>query len=157
MPVPKGNKCTDQPLSRKLTGKQTLFADYYTDSSNKKTYNNAYQSALAAGYTVNYAKVHSCHLLEDVRIKRLIGAKTAERQARMEYNQQVATDLLLHQYTKADKLNRIGDAVAAIRELDVVSGLNKTRFIDETDQQKELSESEQAEARRLANIRLKEA
>lgn len=50
----------------KINEKQKLFAQNYVQSL------NAYQSAIKAGYSENYAKVFSCKLLEDIRIKEYI-------------------------------------------------------------------------------------
>lgn len=57
---------------RKLTPKQQLFADEYIKSG------NAYQSAIRAGYSDNYARSNVSKLLENVGIKSYIDAKLAE-------------------------------------------------------------------------------
>ena len=53
-------------LSIKLTPKQKKFADEYIISG------NAYQSAINAGYSDNYAKAQSSKMLENVGIKSYI-------------------------------------------------------------------------------------
>ncbi len=50
-------------MTRKLTPKQQKFADEYIKSG------NAYQAAIEAGYSRNYAKAQSSKLLENVGIK----------------------------------------------------------------------------------------
>ncbi|BEI64681.1 terminase small subunit [Lactiplantibacillus plantarum] len=53
-------------MTRKLTPKQQRFADEYIKSG------NAYQAAIEAGYSRNYAKAQSSKLLENVGIKSYI-------------------------------------------------------------------------------------
>ena len=57
---------------RKLTPKQQLFADEYIKSG------NAYQSAIRAGYSEQYARSHIDKLSENVGVKSYIDAKLAE-------------------------------------------------------------------------------
>ncbi|MDO4605229.1 MAG: terminase small subunit, partial [Helcococcus sp.] len=56
----------------KLTIKQKKFADEYIISG------NAYQSAIKAGYSENYAKGNVIKLLENVRVKKYINARLKE-------------------------------------------------------------------------------
>ncbi|WP_257593927.1 terminase small subunit [Lactiplantibacillus plantarum] len=59
-------------MKRKLTPKQQRFADEYIKSG------NAYQAAIEAGYSHNYAKAQSSKLLENVGIKSYIDERMAE-------------------------------------------------------------------------------
>lgn len=59
-------------MKRKLTPKQRKFADEYIKSG------NAYQAAIEAGYSRNYAKAQSSKLLENVGIKSYIDEQMAE-------------------------------------------------------------------------------
>ncbi|UTV82907.1 terminase small subunit [Lactiplantibacillus plantarum] len=59
-------------MTRKLTPKQRKFADEYIKSG------NAYQAAIEAGYSHNYAKAQSSKLLENVGIKSYIDERMAE-------------------------------------------------------------------------------
>lgn len=59
-------------MKRKLTSKQQSFADEYIKSG------NAYQAAIKAGYSRNYAKAQSSKLLENVGIKSYIDERMAE-------------------------------------------------------------------------------
>ena len=59
-------------MTRKLTPKQRKFADEYIKSG------NAYQAAIEAGYSRNYAKAQSSKLLENVGIKSYIAERMAE-------------------------------------------------------------------------------
>lgn len=56
----------------KLTRKQQLFADEYIRTG------NAYQSAVSAGYSHNYAKGNVVKLLENVSVKSYIDARLEE-------------------------------------------------------------------------------
>lgn len=57
-------------MKRKLTPKQRKFANEFIKT------NNAYQSAIKAGYSKNYASVGTKKLLENVRIQQYIHKKT---------------------------------------------------------------------------------
>lgn len=57
-------------MTRKLTAKQRKFANEFIKT------NNAYQSAINAGYSKNYASVGTKKLLENVRIQNYIQQKT---------------------------------------------------------------------------------
>ena len=59
-------------MTRKLTAKQRKFANEFIKTS------NAYQSAINAGYSKNYASVGTKKLLENVRIKNYIQQKTGD-------------------------------------------------------------------------------
>ncbi|MCW6101413.1 terminase small subunit [Lactiplantibacillus plantarum] len=59
-------------MKRKLTPKQQKFADEYIKSG------NAYQAAIEAGYSRNYAKAQSSKLLENVGIKSYIDERMAK-------------------------------------------------------------------------------
>lgn len=59
-------------MTRQLTPKQQKFADEYIKSG------NAYQAAIEAGYSCNYAKAQSSKLLENVGIKSYIDERMAK-------------------------------------------------------------------------------
>ncbi|MDV2566198.1 terminase small subunit [Levilactobacillus brevis] len=59
-------------MKRKLTPKQRKFANEFIKT------NNAYQSAIKAGYSKNYASVGTKKLLENVRIQNYIQQKTGD-------------------------------------------------------------------------------
>lgn len=63
-------------MTRKLTPKQRKFANEFIKT------NNAYQSALKAGYSKNYASVGTKKLLENVRIQNYIQQKTGDVEKR---------------------------------------------------------------------------
>ena len=56
----------------KLNDRQRAFADYYIESL------NAFESAIKAGYSENYAKSRSYELLENVGIKAYIDERMKE-------------------------------------------------------------------------------
>lgn len=59
-------------MTRKLTAKQRKFANEFIKT------NNAYKSAIKAGYSKNYASVGTKKLLENVRIQNYIQQKTGD-------------------------------------------------------------------------------
>lgn len=63
-------------MTRKLTPKQRKFANEFIKT------NNAYQSAIKAGYSKNYASVGTKKLLENVRIQNYIQQKTGDVEKR---------------------------------------------------------------------------
>ena len=63
-------------MTRKLTAKQRKFANEFIKT------NNAYQSAINAGYSKNYASVGTKKLLENVRIQNYIQQKTGNVEKR---------------------------------------------------------------------------
>ena len=72
----------------KLTLKQQRFADEYIISG------NAYQSAITAGYSENYAKGNVVKLLENVSVKSYIDEKLAELQSQKVADQQEVMEYL---------------------------------------------------------------
>lgn len=71
-----------------MTIKQQRFADEYIISG------NAYQSAIAAGYSENYAKGNVVKLLENVSVKSYIDEKLAELQSQKVADQQEVLEYL---------------------------------------------------------------
>ena len=63
-------------MKRKLTPKQRKFANEFIKT------NNAYKSAIKAGYSKNYASVGTKKLLENVRIQNYIKQKTGDVEKR---------------------------------------------------------------------------
>ena len=148
-------------MKRPLTAKQTAFIDSYTDASGE-TYNNATQSAIKAGYSSKWANRQAHLLLDNSRLKTAISAKIAKRQAKIEYNYEKAIaelDKIIANLTEQANTGHIqanSALIQVLREKNDITGLHKQRFIDETEQKRELDESEQTEARRLAAIRLRD-
>ncbi len=66
--------------TQKLTAKQSSFVDYYCDPGSE-TYNNAYQSAIKAGYAHTTATLACKHILGNVRVQAAVIEKRAEVQA----------------------------------------------------------------------------
>ena len=55
--------------------KENLFISKYTDKTNKKTYGNATQAAIAAGYEEGQARTQGYRLLKKEKIKKVIDLK----------------------------------------------------------------------------------
>ena len=100
-------------------------------------------------------------VLAKSHIKATILQENAKRQAKDDYNYAQACALIQEQLDNLDKLAQSGNIAAInakaglLRELNDISGLHKRIFIDQTDQQRELTETEKAEAQRIAQIRLR--
>ena len=108
--------------TNELTAKQKAFADNYIKTT------NAYQSAVDAGYSVNYAKVGSCKMLENVRIKLYIGdrmekvskTRIADANEVLEYLTSV-----MRGNVKEEELKVLGDKVERFDKEAKVSDRNK--------------------------------
>ena len=72
----------------KLTIKQQKFADEYVISG------NAYQSAIKAGYSHNYARAQASKLLENVGVKSYIDKQLAKLQSEKVADQQEVMEFL---------------------------------------------------------------
>ena len=101
-------------LSIKLTLKQKRFADEYIISG------NAYQSAIKAGYSENYAKGNAIKLLENVSIKTYIQERLKElddkKIAKQEEVLQYLTSVLRGESTSAIVVvEGLGDGVSEAR------------------------------------------
>lgn len=73
---------------RKLTVKQQAFADYYIELG------NAYQAAIKAGYSENYAKGNVVKLLENVSVKAYIENRMEEIKTERVADQQEILEFL---------------------------------------------------------------
>lgn len=73
---------------RKLTIKQQAFADYYIELG------NAYQAAIKAGYSENYAKGNVVKLLENVSVKAYIENRMEEIKTERVADQQEILEFL---------------------------------------------------------------
>lgn len=105
------------PLNvRKLTPKQQAFADYYIE------FGNAYQAAIEAGYSKNYAKGNVVKLLENVSVKTYIenrmeelkSERVADQQEILEY----LTSILRGEQTE-ETLRGVGEGAQTIDDIDV--------------------------------------
>lgn len=100
----------------KLTLKQKKFADEYIISG------NAYQSAVSAGYSNNYAKAQSSKLLENVGIKSYIDEKMKELEDKAVASQQEVLEYLTRVMRGEEKesvLVNSGDFKQEVREIAV--------------------------------------
>lgn len=76
------------PINKQLTLKQQSFVDYLTDTTNKQTYNNALESARAAGYkgNDNTLTVIGSQNLTKLNVKLAVTKVKAEIRAESDYN-----------------------------------------------------------------------
>ncbi|WP_424236344.1 terminase small subunit [Bhargavaea ginsengi] len=75
-------------MSVKLNPKQQAFADYYIE------HGNAYQAAVRAGYSKNYAKGNVSKLLENERVKTYIQERLEEIKSERVADQQEVMEFL---------------------------------------------------------------
>ncbi len=120
------------------------------------------QTLVLAKYSKSYARSGKCALLyARPEVIAAIQAIDTKKQEKINYDCEQALVLLLADYIRlepaADKGNiqAIQARTAISRELNDVVGLHKQRFVDETEQARELTQQEQEEAQRLAGIRLR--
>lgn len=142
-------------MAKTLTGKESALIHHYCTDANQ----NGCKAFKMAGYSTKGKKwrINAQKVLSKDYIKRAIAAKLAEIRAKSEN----ATEFIRQEHLRLAQLcEDKGDFVNATRNLE---GYGRTHAAytdvtkDVSDQQKELTASEKAEARRLADIRLKEA
>ncbi len=140
----------------KLTEKQIAFAQaMYTIGLD--TFGNGTASARAAGYkgsNCTLGRVASDNTRKDniIKLKEQIQAETS---AKLEHNREIAISILSEALAIARAKKDSAGIVQACRELDAISWLHGSTLRTEDAEIEELSESKRAEARRLANIRLR--
>lgn len=123
---------------RELTAKQLDFVRYYADSGSQ-SYNNAYQSAIKAGYTTNTAKAKSGLWLEEVRIKQAIFDYKAPIAEKLDHNRDIAIKLLTSDLNRLNAKADAGDVQAIqartriIAELNSISNLHSSTVHNEGD------------------------
>ena len=145
-------------MKRPLTAKQRAFVDEYCSNGGNasQAYKKAYPNC-KSGWNAHGAKN-----VAKGSIKQAISVKTAKRQEKVEYNYEKAISELnkiidnLTKQARSGNISANSALIQVLREKNDITGLHKQRFIDETEQKRELTETEQAEARRLANIRLRQ-
>lgn len=145
-------------MPKGLTAKQQAFAEFYTDFSNKTTFNNGLESARAANYKGNKRTLTSiaAENLTKLDIIKAIGAIRAERRAKSEYDRQKCEQELHAAYELAELQKNPVAMVAAARGKAKLYGLETDKLVTDNTRQRELSEKEQVEARRIASIRLQD-
>lgn len=108
-------------MKRKLTPKQQKFADEYIKSG------NAYQAAIEAGYSRNYAKAQSSKLLENVGIKSYIDEQMAEIASKRIMDATEAVELLTSIARGEEKETKVVATQFSVSEVDVPADL-KTKI-----------------------------
>lgn len=139
-------------MAKRLTDERIdiIAENYVTNGCNKS------KALQAAGYSKSYSEHNGRYLFNKDKVTKAIAAKRAEIQA--ESKDKLA--LIRQEHLRLSILaEQKGDLVNATRNLE---GYGKTYGAymdvvkDATEQQKELNEAEQAEARRLVDLRLKD-
>ena len=137
------------PKTKKLTGKQKRFAQEYMIDQ------NATQAAIRAGYSMKSARISGSDNMSNYEVKRLI----ARKQEGLAEKVEMTLEKMHKQYDEdrefARSVKAAGAAVTASISTARLYGMDKDAGARDTEQQRELTESEQAEARRIASIRLR--
>lgn len=133
---------------RKPSLQQDDFVKYYCHEA----YGNATKAAIMAGYKVETARNQGCRLLTKDYIKQAIKAELGKIAEKQEFDKIESEQLL------RDLLQRCRDSkdrsveIATIRELNTINALRTENIVTTTDQQRELSEREAEDAKKVANI-----
>ena len=112
-----------------LTGKQKAFIRCY-GSPGSKTYQNAYQSALKAGYSKVTAYQAKSNILENPKVKAALAKKADDWAKKCEYNYDQACQQLDEIIENVEARAQAGDTqanrvyLAAIAEKNAISGLH---------------------------------
>ena len=151
----------DNNTTRPLTMKQKAFCDHYIANNGNGT-----QAAREAGYKGNDVTLGavSTENLRKPLIKAYIDAnmqpireKIVEKYV---HTREIAYKLMMDDYDRlrekaeAGNVAAINARAAIMREVNEIGGLRKQIIVDETEHQRELSDSEVAECNRLALLRL---
>jgi hypothetical protein len=143
-------------ITMRLTAKQTAFTQYYADPGSE-TYNNAYQSAIKAGYAHNTARNTDSLILANIGVQEAIDEYKAELAEVLEHNREVAVQMLNNAATWAKPNAKEGNPQAiqaylgAVRELNAISNLHSSKITTEHTPP-ELSPELQEQARAAARI-----
>ena len=140
----------------KLTAKQEAFVITYCDSGSE-TYNNAYQSAIKAGYAHNTAKNADKLILDNNGVKEALKAYKAKLAKKLDHNRDIAIKHLMHDYECLTEKAEQGDTVAIqartsiMRELSAISNLHSSTVnTGHITEPAKLTEKERAELKRAA-------
>lgn len=112
-----------------LTAKQADFVKYYADTGSE-SHNNAYQSAIRAGYAHKTANNSMHQVLGNIGVKAAISGYKQEIAKQLDHNRTIAIDLLTanlaRAQAKADNgdIQAIGAITAIVRELNSISALH---------------------------------
>lgn len=124
---------------------------------------NKEQTLKTMGYAKGYAESRGhTTVFGNVRVKDAISRIDAETKEKLQHNRDKAIKLLteslvaLESAISKGNIAAINARTAVIRELDAISNLHSSTLHTDDKQDIELSESQKAEAQRIANIRLAE-
>lgn len=145
-------------MDNQLTNKQQAFIEHYCGDC---TFNGT-EAASRAGYkgSRGLLAVVATENLRKPKIKAAILVKTTETGRKIDVDvQEIVIELRSLAFNPVMGLLSIdtGNRLRALELLGRYKAMFTDKVQDVTEQQRELSESEKAEAKRIANIRLKEA
>jgi len=129
---------------------------YYGEGKRNKT-----ETLKIVGYKPSYYKTRGLGVVySNVRVKEAMKAVEAETMEKHEHNQEIAINLLKSDYARlcpaADggNIQAIQARTAIVRELNAITGQHSTTIITDDVQARALDAKQQAEADRIAGIRL---
>lgn len=136
-----------------------LIAQNYCSNGHNKE-----KALKTVGYSDSYAEtLGHTKVYGNIRVKEAISKIEAKNKAKIEHNYQIAISELNQVIANLKPKAESGDTQAnqaltqAIREKNAIAGLHKQEIKHTTDdQQRKLNAKEQAEAKRLASIRLRQ-
>ncbi len=141
-----------------LTAKQSSYVDYYTDASNKTTYNNSTQSMIAAGYAPKYAHTNVDRLTTNDYVKQAIADKKAKIAKQMGYSIEQYRLELESEISKASASGQHSAAITGIVAKGRSCGYDKDNQQGKTEQAQPLTSDERKallqQARALDGIQL---
>jgi predicted phage tail protein len=112
-------------------------------------------------YSNSYCETLGHKLYNNIRVKKYLDQIEAENKEILDYNREKAISMLKGNYdllkvkAKASDIQAINARVAIIKEFNAISGLHVQTIKDGKEEVERLTKAEEAEAQRLANIRLK--
>ena len=143
--------------TKKPTEKQQLWARYYY-TPGSTSIGNGTESARRAGYAGNANCLHSVAVynLRNSTVRNLKKQLQGVTTRKLEHNRETALSILDEALVIARAKNNEVSIVQACRELNAISNLHSSTLHTDEKETKELDARAEAEARRLADIRLRE-
>ena len=138
--------------TKPLTAKQEAFVEYFAEPTSE-TFSNATQSMIKAGYSDNYAKHNSHHMLLNVGVKDAIQVYKGKAKAETVRTVQSLDAMYQAAYDIAEAQKNPTGMATNTTGIARLYGMDKDNQTN-TEQVQELTEQQKAEAKRLANMRL---
>ncbi|MCK5017522.1 MAG: terminase small subunit [Candidatus Peribacteraceae bacterium] len=112
-------------MSKPLTAKQSNFVKRYCNPKSE-TYNNAYQSAIKAGYAHNTSNNADSLILGNSGVKQAISRYMAKNDEKIVHDRNISLKNLQAAYKMAKKQKNPAGMIAAEREKNAISSLHSS-------------------------------